>query len=66
MAGKRAYQRIIDGQSEYRNDDLYKAVSYANQCNIDIEPLRILIGDNKNGDVISEKEWEATVRSASR
>lgn len=62
--GKQAYQRIIDGQSEYRNDDLYKAVSYARQCNIDIEPLRVLIGDNKNGDVISEKEWEATVRSA--
>ena len=64
--GKRAYQRIIDGQSEYRNDDLYKAVSYAIQCNVDIEPLRVLIGDNKSGDVISEKEWEATVRSASR
>lgn len=63
--GKRAYQRIIDGQSEYRNDDLYKAVSYARQCNVDIEPLRILIGDNKNGDVITERQWEATVRSAS-
>ena len=36
--GKRAYQRIIDGQSEYRNDDLYKAV-YANQYNIDIDPV---------------------------
>ncbi|MCE5013270.1 bifunctional DNA primase/polymerase [Staphylococcus warneri] len=64
--GKRAYQRIIDGQSECRNDDLYKAVSYAVQYNVDIEPLRVLIGDNKSGDVISEKEWEATVRSASR
>lgn len=64
--GKQAYQRIIDGESEYRNDDLYKAVSYANQCNIDIEPLRILIGDNKNGDIFTEKAWEATVRSASR
>lgn len=64
--GKRAYQRIVDGTSEYRNDDLYKAVSYAVQCNVDIDPLRILIGDNKNGDVITEREWEATVRSASR
>ncbi|MCI2804284.1 bifunctional DNA primase/polymerase [Staphylococcus pettenkoferi] len=64
--GKKAYQRIIDGQSEYRNNDLYKAVSYAVQCNIDIDPLRVLIGDNKNGDVITEREWEATVRSASR
>lgn len=64
--GKQAYQRIVDGESEYRNDDLYKAVSYAKQCNIDIEPLRILIGDNKNGDIFTEKAWEATVRSASR
>lgn len=64
--GKRAYQRIIDGQSEYRNNDLFKAVSYAIQCNVDIEPLRVLIGDNKMGDVFTEKDWEATVRSASR
>lgn len=64
--GKRAYQRIIDGQSEYRNNDLFKAVSYAVQCNVDIEPLRVLIGDNKNGDVFTERDWEATVRSASR
>lgn len=62
--GKQAYQRIVNGESEYRNDDLYKAVSYAKQCNIDIEPLRILIGDNKNGDVFDERSWEATVRSA--
>ncbi|MGW9860563.1 bifunctional DNA primase/polymerase-like protein [Staphylococcus epidermidis] len=64
--GKRAYERIINGQSEYRNNDLFKAVSYANQCNVDIEPLRILIGDNKNGDIFTERDWEATVRSASR
>ena len=62
--GKQAYQRIVNGESEYRNDDLYKAASYAKQCNIDIEPLRILIGDNKNGDVFDERSWEATVRSA--
>lgn len=64
--GKQAFNRIINGTSEYRNDDLYKAVSYANQYNIDIDPLRVLIGDNKNGDVITERQWEATVRSASR
>ncbi|PTJ88609.1 bifunctional DNA primase/polymerase [Staphylococcus simulans] len=63
--GKQAYQRIIDGQSEYRNNDLYKAVSYAVQCNVDIDPLRVLIGDNKNGDVITEREWEDTLISAS-
>ncbi|HCZ3216196.1 TPA: DNA primase, partial [Staphylococcus aureus] len=49
-----------------RNNDLFKAVSYAIQCNVDIEPLRVLIGDNKNGDVFTERDWEATVRSASR
>ncbi|MDW5472298.1 bifunctional DNA primase/polymerase [Staphylococcus equorum] len=62
--GKQAYQRIVNGESEYRNDDLYKAVSYAKQCNIDIEPLKILIGNVKNGDVFDERSWEATVRSA--
>lgn len=64
--GKQAYQRIINGQSEYRNEDLYKAVSYATACNVDIEPLRVLIGDNKAGDVMTLREWEGTVRSGSR
>lgn len=45
--GKQAYQRIVDGQSTERNNDLYLAVSYAKQCNVDIEPLRVLIGDVK-------------------
>lgn len=62
--GKQAYQRIIDGQSSTRNDDLFKAVSYALSYNIDISPLRILIGDNKNGDIFTESSWEATVQSA--
>lgn len=63
--GKQAYQRIVNGESEYRNDDLYKAVSYAKQYNIDIEPLKVLIGDVKNDDEFKQREWEATVRSAS-
>lgn len=63
--GKQAYQRIVDGQSTERNNDLYLAVSYAKQCNVDIEPLRVLIGDVKNGDEFKQSEWEATVRSAS-
>ncbi len=62
--GKQAYQRIIDRQSSTRNDDLFKAVSYALSCSVDIEPLRVLIGDNKNGDVFTENMWEATVQSA--
>lgn len=63
--GKEAYKRIVNGESVMRNDDLYKAASYAIQCNVDLEPLRVLIGDNKNGDVFTESSWEATVRSAS-
>lgn len=62
--GKQAYKRIIDGQSSTRNDDLFRAVSYALTCNVDIEPLRVLIGDNKNGDIFTESMWEATVQSA--
>src|SRR5699024_6848884 len=48
--GKSAYQRIIDGTAFYRNDDLFKAVSYATQCGVDVEPLKVLIGDVKAGD----------------
>ncbi|PKE19431.1 bifunctional DNA primase/polymerase [Macrococcoides caseolyticum] len=62
--GKQAYTRIVDGQSTTRNDDLFKAVSYALRYNIDIEPLRVLIWDNKNGDIFTESQWEATVQSA--
>lgn len=62
--GKQAYQRIIDGQSTLRNDDLFKAVSYALRYDININPLRVLIGDNKNGDIFTESSWEATVQSA--
>lgn len=62
--GKQAYQRIVNGESSERNSDLYLAASYARQCNIDIEPLKVLIGDVKNGDEFKHSEWEATVRSA--
>lgn len=62
--GKSAYQRIIDGTSFYRNDDLFKAVSYAIQCNIDVEPLKVLIGDVKDGDEFTEAEWLGTYESA--
>ncbi|WP_432718028.1 bifunctional DNA primase/polymerase [Staphylococcus equorum] len=62
--GKQAYQRIINGESSERNSDLYLAASYARQCNIDIEPLKVLIGDVKNGDEFKHSEWEGTVRSA--
>lgn len=63
--GKDAYERIIKGQSQFRNNDLFLAATYAKQCNIDLEPLRILIGTvNNNGDTFTESEWVATVQSA--
>ena len=62
--GKQAYQRIINGQSTERNNDLFLASTYAKQCGIDLSPLRVLIGDNKNGDIFTESEWIATVNSA--
>lgn len=63
-AGKQAYQRIIECTSENRNDDLFLAATYAKQCDVPLEPLRILIGDSKNGDTFTEEEWQATVDSA--
>lgn len=62
--GKQAYQRIIDSESNDRNNDLYLAATYAKQYNIDLEPLKVLIGDVKGGDVFTESEWIGTVDSA--
>lgn len=62
--GKQAYQRIIDQESSDRNNDLYLAATYAKQYNIDLEPLKVLIGDIKGGDEFTESEWTATVESA--
>lgn len=62
--GKKAYERIIKGESIERNNDLYLASSYAKQCGKPIEPLKKLIGSVKNGDVFTESEWIATVESA--
>lgn len=62
--GKAAYQRILDGMSYNRNNDLFLAASYAKACNVDIKPLTVLINDNKNGDIFTEKEFWATLNSA--
>lgn len=63
--GKQAYQRIIEGTSIDRNNDLYLAASYAKACNVDIEPLKILIGTRKGKDIFTENEFYKTVTSAS-
>ena len=63
--GKEAYNRVINGESIERNNDVYKAISYALQCNVDIEPLKVIIGDVKaNGDEFTLEEWEASYNSA--
>lgn len=62
--GKEAYNRIITGTSFNRNDDLFKAVSYAKTCNRPIEPLKCVIGTVKGTDVFTEAQWIATVNSA--
>ena len=63
--GKEAYNRVINGESIERNNDVYKAISYALQCNVDIEPLKVIIGDVKaNGDEFTFEEWEASYNSA--
>lgn len=63
-AGKEAYQRIIDRTSVNRNNDLFLASSYCKACHVSLEPLKVLIGDVKNGDEFTEAEWVATVESA--
>lgn len=62
--GKQAYQRIIDGVWESRNNDLFMAVSYAKVKSISIEPLKVLIGTVKGSDEFTEEEFYKTVQSA--
>jgi len=62
--GKQAYQRILDGTSEQRNNDLFLASTFAKECDVSLEPLKVLIGDVRNGDEFTESEWFATVTSA--
>lgn len=62
--GKQAYERIVKGESLDRNNDLFLASTYAKQYRIDLEPLKVLIGSVKSGDVFTENEWLATVESA--
>lgn len=62
--GARAYERIIDGTSVSRNNDLFLAASYCKTCNVDVEPLKVLIGDVANGDVFTEREFFNTFESA--
>ncbi len=62
--GRQAYERIVNGTSTARNDDLYKAFSYAKTCNVDIEPLKVIIGTRKDGDVFTQREFDATLESA--
>ncbi len=62
--GKQAYERIINGTSEDRNNDLFLAVSYAKACNVEIEPLRAIIGTVKGRDVFTESEFNKTAESA--
>lgn len=64
--GREAYERIVNGTSINRNDDLFKAFSYCKACNVSIEPLRVVIGDRKGNDVFTEKEFNATLKSAFR
>lgn len=63
--GQQAYERITNGTSNFRNDDLFKAVSYALTCAIPISPLRAVIGTvNSEGDLFTEEEFNKTVESA--
>lgn len=62
--GRQAYDRIIKGTSTSRNEDLYKAFSYAKACNVTIEPLKAVIGTVKGKDEFTEREFYATMKSA--
>lgn len=62
--GKQAYQRIVEGVADLRNEDLFLAASYAKACNVEIEPLKILIGTRKGKDIFTETEFWNTVNSA--
>lgn len=63
--GNLAYQRIVEGTSTSRNNDLFIACCYAFQHNLSIEPLIVLINTvNTQGDVFTRKEFIHTAKSA--
>lgn len=63
--GNLAYQRIVEGTSTTRNNDLFIACCYAFQHNLSIEPLTVLIDtENTQGDVFTREEFIRTAISA--
>lgn len=63
--GNLAYQRIVEGTSTARNNDLFIACCYAFQHDISIEPLTVLINtENTQGDVFTREEFLHTAKSA--
>lgn len=62
-----AYHRLLSGKSTSRNNDLFRATCYLLENNLSLEPLEIIVGTvNEAGDIFSEAEFIATVKSASR
>lgn len=63
--GNLAYQRIVEGTSTARNNDLFIACCYAFQHGFSIEPLAVLIDtENTQGDVFTREEFIRTAISA--
>lgn len=63
----KAYHRLLSGKSTSRNNDLFRATCYLLENNLSLEPLEIIVGTvNEAGDIFSEAEFIATVKSAYR
>lgn len=61
----KAYHRLLSGKSTSRNNDLFKAACYLLENNLSLEPLEVIVGTvNEAGDIFSEAEFIATVKSA--
>ncbi|KSU00192.1 bifunctional DNA primase/polymerase [Lactococcus lactis] len=66
-SSSKAYRRLLSGKSTSRNNDLFKATCFLLENNLSLEPLEVIVGTvNEAGDIFSEAEFIATVKSAYR
>lgn len=64
-SSSKAYHRLLSGKSTSRNNDLFKAACYLLENNLSLRPLEIIVGTvNEAGDIFSEAEFIATIKSA--
>lgn len=64
--GQEAYERVSNGLSNNRNDDLFKGACWALENGYDLSPLYNVVGSIKGNDEFTISEFNLTIESARR